>query len=90
MVEVKDDKNVKDKAPDDAKQLVARAHGYVDGYMRALLESNVTDKAELLALVAAFASQKGGDGLAMVKRAYDIAVREEYRFYSYGDAMMIL
>jgi hypothetical protein len=32
---------------------LARAHGYVDGYMRALLESNIADKAELLALVAA-------------------------------------
>jgi len=31
---------------------LARAHGYVDGYMRALLESGVTDKSELLALVA--------------------------------------
>lgn len=31
---------------------LARAHGYVDGYMRALLESNVCDKSELLALVA--------------------------------------
>jgi hypothetical protein len=31
---------------------LARAHGYVDGYMRALLEANVADKAELLALVA--------------------------------------
>lgn len=31
---------------------LARAHGYVDGYMRALLEANVADKGELLALVA--------------------------------------
>ncbi len=28
--------------------------------------------------------------MAMVKDAYDIAIREEYRFYSYGDAMLIL
>jgi hypothetical protein len=31
---------------------LARAHGYVDGYMRALLEANLVDKAELLAVVA--------------------------------------
>ena len=31
---------------------LARAHGYVDGYMRALLETQSADKAELLALVA--------------------------------------
>ena len=38
----------------------------------------------LLMLVAAF----GGKDL--VRRAYEVAVREEYRFYSYGDAMLIL
>ncbi len=31
---------------------MARAHGYVDGYMRALLESGRADKQELLSLVA--------------------------------------
>ncbi|MDR1957832.1 MAG: tRNA preQ1(34) S-adenosylmethionine ribosyltransferase-isomerase QueA [Planctomycetaceae bacterium] len=38
----------------------------------------------LLILVRTF----GGDGL--MKRAYDEAVREKYRFFSYGDAMLIL
>ncbi len=38
----------------------------------------------LLVLVRTF----GGDELVM--RAYDEAVREEYRFYSYGDAMLIV
>jgi len=38
----------------------------------------------LLLLVAAFA----GPELAL--RAYDHAIREKYRFYSYGDAMLIL
>jgi hypothetical protein len=32
---------------------LARAHGYVDGYMRALLESGQATKEELLELVAA-------------------------------------
>jgi hypothetical protein len=31
---------------------MTRAHGYVDGYMRALLESGAATKDELLALVA--------------------------------------
>lgn len=31
---------------------LARAHGYVDGYMRALLESGQATKDELLAIVA--------------------------------------
>ena len=31
---------------------MARAHGYVDGYMKALLDSGLAHKKELLALVA--------------------------------------
>jgi len=31
---------------------LARAHGYVDGYMRVLLESGIADQKALLALVA--------------------------------------
>ncbi|MCC6216038.1 MAG: hypothetical protein IT376_14325 [Polyangiaceae bacterium] len=31
---------------------LARAHGYVDGYMRVLLEAGIADKRELLAIVA--------------------------------------
>ncbi len=31
---------------------MARAHGYVDGYMRAILERGVASKTELLSLVA--------------------------------------
>ncbi|MBD3297238.1 MAG: tRNA preQ1(34) S-adenosylmethionine ribosyltransferase-isomerase QueA [candidate division Zixibacteria bacterium] len=41
-------------------------------------------KSSLLALVAAFA------GLEPVMQAYEVAVKEEYRFYSYGDAMLII
>lgn len=38
----------------------------------------------LLMLVSAFASRK------LILKAYDVAVREKYRFYSYGDAMLII
>ena len=31
---------------------MARAHGYVDGYMRVLLDGGIADKRELLELVA--------------------------------------
>ena len=41
-------------------------------------------KSTLLILVRTF----GGDGL--IRRAYDEAIRERYRFYSYGDAMLIV
>jgi S-adenosylmethionine:tRNA ribosyltransferase-isomerase len=35
-------------------------------------------------LVSAFA------GLGLIREAYAQAVKEKYRFYSYGDAMLIL
>ena len=38
----------------------------------------------LLMMISAFAGQE------LVKRAYDEAVAEKYRFYSYGDCMLIL
>ncbi len=41
-------------------------------------------RSTLLMLVSAFA------GLELVREAYAIAVQEKYRFYSYGDAMLIL
>lgn len=41
-------------------------------------------QSSLLMLVAAFA------GLDNIKRAYETAVAEKYRFYSFGDAMLIL
>ena len=29
-------------------------------------------------------------GEALIRHAYEEAIREEYRFYSYGDAMLIV
>ena len=37
-----------------------------------------------MALVVAFAGQE------MIHRAYEEAIRQNYRFYSYGDCMIIL
>ncbi len=50
----------------------------------ALLTNFHLPRTTLLVLVRTF----GGDDL--IRRAYEEAVREEYRFYSYGDAMLIL
>ncbi len=50
----------------------------------ALLTNFHLPKSTLLVLVRTF----GGD--ALMKRAYAVAVDEEYRFFSYGDAMLIL
>ena len=50
----------------------------------ALLTNFHLPKSTLLILVRTF----GGDEL--MKRAYDEAIRYDYRFYSYGDCMLIL
>jgi S-adenosylmethionine:tRNA ribosyltransferase-isomerase len=66
--------------------------GYTGLFIRPPYQFRVTDvlltnfhlpRTTLLVLVRTF----GGDDL--IRQAYDAAVREEYRFYSYGDAMLI-
>ena len=44
----------------------------------------------LLMLVSAFASPDEMRGRELVLSAYAEAIRERYRFFSYGDAMLIL
>jgi S-adenosylmethionine:tRNA-ribosyltransferase-isomerase (queuine synthetase) len=41
-------------------------------------------------LVSAFTSPGSLDGLNIVKDLYQGAIAERYRFFSFGDAMMIL
>jgi S-adenosylmethionine:tRNA ribosyltransferase-isomerase len=83
-----------------ALETVAREHGRVvptSGESRLFITSgfqfNVVDalmtnfhlpRTTLLMLVSAFA------GVGLIRKAYEEAVRERYRFYSYGDAMLIL
>ena len=43
-----------------------------------------TPKSTLLMMVSAFADRE------FIKHAYNIAIKEKYNFYSYGDAMLIL
>jgi S-adenosylmethionine:tRNA ribosyltransferase-isomerase len=50
----------------------------------ALLTNFHLPRSTLLALVMAFA------GVQAVRDLYDLAIRERYRFYSFGDAMLIL
>jgi S-adenosylmethionine:tRNA ribosyltransferase-isomerase len=46
--------------------------------------TNHTPKSTLLMMVSAFC------GHDLMKRAYEEAIKEEYKFYSYGDAMLII
>lgn len=58
--------------------------GYRFRAVDALLTNFHLPRSTLLMLVSAFA------GTGLIKRAYAEAVRERYRFYSYGDCMLIL
>jgi S-adenosylmethionine:tRNA ribosyltransferase-isomerase len=57
--------------------------GFRFGVVDVLVTNFHLPRSTLLALVYAFG------GTARVRRAYEIAIAEEYRFYSYGDAMLL-
>lgn len=52
--------------------------------IRGLITNFHLPRTTLLALVSAFAGEE------LLRKAYEMAVRERYRFYSFGDAMLII
>ena len=51
------------KAAGETYARLSRAHGYVDGYMRALLEVGLVNRQELLEIVAAERERASGPAL---------------------------
>ena len=77
----------------DAPAMLRARHGETDlfivpGYAFKMVDAMITNfhlpRSTLLALVAAFA------GLENILDAYRHAIEQRYRFYSYGDAMLIV
>ena len=65
--------------------------GYEFRMVDALITNFHLPRSTLLMLVSAFAGQdpSAGSGLELVLEAYQEAIEQQYRFYSFGDAMLI-
>lgn len=55
----------------------------------ALITNFHLPRSTLLVMISAFAQQKTPNGLAQIQNAYEAAVAKKYRFFSFGDAMLI-
>jgi hypothetical protein len=61
------------KAGGESYGRLARAHGYVDGFMRALLDTNYVSKSELLEVVAQERERASGPAMRTIETVNEIA-----------------
>ena len=71
-------------APLDGRSDLFITPGFAFRRVDALLTNFHLPRTTLLALVMAFA------GIERTRKLYELAIRERYRFYSFGDAMLVL
>ena len=74
-------------APDREFEAITRiliSPGFRWRFTDALMTNFHLPRSTLLALVGSFC------GMELMREAYATAVRERYRFYSYGDAMLVI
>lgn len=76
--------------PSEGRTAIFIRPGYRFKAIDGLITNFHLPKSTLLMLVSAFAEQANLGGLVRLKQAYSLAVAERYRFFSFGDAMVLL
>jgi S-adenosylmethionine:tRNA ribosyltransferase-isomerase len=76
--------------PDRMETRLLISPGYRWRVAEGLLTNFHLPRSTLLAMVAALFSEDGRDGIGRLLEYYRVAITEGYRFYSYGDAMLVL
>lgn len=77
------------KIPESLATRILITPGYRWRWVDGLLTNFHLPRSTLMAMVAARLSPEEGEGVAKLRELYAIALREGYRFYSFGDAMLI-
>lgn len=83
--------NPEGSLPDRYSTDILIAPGYAWRWVSGMVTNFHLPRSTLLAMIASILDVPGEvDGLERVHEIYRVAIAEEYRFFSYGDAMLIL